>query len=62
MFTCWSDGELDLSLEPLGRHSSCEFRREDLHDELAPEPDFVEEEDARHSAATELALQSVGRA
>ena len=33
--------------------------REHLHDDLASEPDFVGDEDARHPAAAELALERV---
>ena len=50
----------DLALEALGADSGGELRREDFDDDFAAEPDFVGDEDARHAAAAELALEGVG--
>ena len=52
----------NLALEPLGADAGGELRREDFDDDLAAEADFVGDEDARHPAAAELALERVGSA
>ena len=61
MFACCSDAaELDLALEPLGADAGGELGRQHLHDDLAAERGLVGDEDARHPAAAELALDGVG--
>ena len=55
-------GELDLALEPLGRDRRGELGGEHLHDDLSAEPVLGGDEDARHPAAAELALDRVGAA
>ena len=50
----------DLALEPLGADAGGELGRQDLDDDLASEPRLVGDEDARHPAAAELALERVG--
>ena len=51
---------LDLSMEPLDADSRRELRREDLQRDGAAEGDLVGNEDARHAAPAELAVQTVG--
>ena len=53
-------GEPDLLAEAVGRDGVGQLGREDLEHHLAVERDFGREEDARHAAAAELALESVG--
>ena len=55
-------GELDLAVEALGADVGCELGGEDFDDDEAIEPDLAGEEDARHAAAAELALDGVGAA
>ena len=62
----WNDVRLlqrrrraDLPLESLGADARASSG-EDFDDDLAPEPDFIGHEDARHPTAAELALEGVG--
>ncbi|CAA9305477.1 MAG: hypothetical protein AVDCRST_MAG11-1129, partial [uncultured Gemmatimonadaceae bacterium] len=52
-------GEPDLALEALGREPGGEAGVEDLDGDPPPEPRIERDEDARHAAAPELALQRV---
>ena len=53
-------GEEDLATKPLHVHSRAQLRRQHLHDHFAPEAHVFCKEDARHAAATELAVDVVG--
>jgi hypothetical protein len=55
-------GESDLALEARGRDAGGEVGGEDLDDDAAAEPRVLGDEDPRHAAAAELALEGVGRA
>ena len=60
MFGCCSRAaSLHLAREPLGRQSFGQLRRDDLDDDLAAERGLGRDEDARHAAAAELALDGV---
>jgi hypothetical protein len=52
--------ELDLALESIGRNTGAELRRQQLHDDPAAEACFLGEQDTRHAAAAQLALDRVG--
>ena len=52
--------EQDLALEPLGVDAGAQLRGQHLDDDAAAERVLVREEDARHAAAAELALELVG--
>ena len=52
-------GELDLALEAVDAHAGGELGRQHLDDDLAAERGARREEDARHAAAAELALDGV---
>ena len=54
--------ELDLAAEPVHARRRREIRREDLHHHLAIERDIGREEDLRHPATAELALDPIVRA
>ena len=51
--------ERDLAREALGGHVDADVRRERLEHDLTPERVFGGDEDARHPAAAELALDGV---
>ena len=53
-------GELDLALEPLGRHAGGQLRGKQLDDDLAAEREFRSHIDARHPSAAELTIELVG--
>jgi len=53
---------LDLALEPVRGNTDGELWRQDLHDHLAAQPRLLGCKHPRHSAASELALEGVGRA
>ena len=53
-------GELDLAPEALDVTPAASLRRQHLHDDAAAERGLPGEEDVRHSAAAELALDAVG--
>jgi hypothetical protein len=55
-------GEPDLALEALGREAGGELGGQHLHHDPACQPRIRSEEDARHAAAAELALEGVGAA
>jgi len=50
----------NLATEPLGVHVRHELRCEDLYHDASLEGRVVRNEDARHAAATELALDGEG--
>jgi len=52
-------GELDLALEALDVDRGAHLGRQELDDDLAPEPDFLGEEDAAHAAAAQLFQDAV---
>lgn len=52
-------GEPDLAPEALGADRAGGIGREHLHDHLPPERCIARNEDVRHSAAAELALDGV---
>ena len=54
--------EEDLAIEALDVHARRELGRQHLHDDLATERGVFGEEDARHAATAELALDRVGGA
>ena len=62
MACCSRRGELDLALEAVDVDALRQFGRQDLDDDLARPSAFFGDEDARHPAAAELALDGVGRA
>ena len=55
-------GELDLAPEPLDVDGRGEIRQQHLHHHFASERSVLGDEDPRHAAATELALEDVGGA
>jgi hypothetical protein len=54
-----SRSELNLAPEPVDVNSGCEVRWKNLYDDLAIELGLGCNEDARHSRATELAVDSI---
>ena len=52
-------GQLDLTAETLDVHRCREVGRQDLHHDFARQRGLLSDEDARHSAAAELALECV---
>jgi hypothetical protein len=52
-------GELDLAAKPVRAHRAGRFGRQDLDDDVAGERRFPRDENARHSPASELALEHV---
>ena len=60
MFACWSRAASWISrLNRSARDPSSELRGDDLDHDLAPERRLLGDEDARHAAAAELALDAV---
>ena len=55
-------GELDLPAEPIDAHAGGELGQEHLDHDLAAQRGLVRQEDARHAAAAQLALEAVGAA
>ena len=54
-----SRGELNLAPEPLDVDGRRQIRRQHFYDYFATERNLLGDEDARHSAAAELALEHV---
>ena len=54
-------GDLDLASEPLRVDFRARIRREDLDDDTTGQRGVGYQEDVRHAAATELALDGEGR-
>ena len=52
-------GEADLALEALGAQGMCEIGMEDLERDRAVMPEVLGQEDGRHPAPAELALDHV---
>ena len=53
-------GELDLAPEPIHAHAGGELGEQHLDDDPAAERGLVRQEDARHAAPAQLALEPVG--
>src|SRR2546423_1756594 len=51
--------ELDLAPEPLDAHRGCHLGRQNLDDDASAECPILGDEDARHTRAEQLALESV---
>lgn len=57
-----SRGHLDFPLEPVGTDAGGDLGRQDFDDHFAPQRLLFGDEDPRHPAAAEFALQRVGGA
>jgi hypothetical protein len=53
-------GKLDLALKAVPVHARRHLGRKDLDDDAPPQRRLFRQEDATHSAPTELALDAVG--
>ena len=57
-----SSGEGNFPLEPLDRQAEPQLRQQDLHDHRAAEGGLPGDEDPRHPAPAQFALEGVGAA